>query len=459
MKKITGLLLSIFIASTAVGQDINNLCSFSKTPKAERIVDLQVTPEAVYLLTHTLGGSNKKRIFDHFVIYTFNINQTESTHQILDAQMEELEGMEYIGFLNNTWFYLTEKIIDSYTFEYALISISTEGTLTKEVLKTIELPKSSRKHVDDGRPGLIGHGRWLGILGGVRFAQTQKSFLVSIRISHTTLLAFVFNEDGTLKSEKEILFVNNGEKVSPSDVLAIDAALIDDNDNLYFVLSKYGEGYSRYCSVVNDEVFSVKETHSKKRINSALFSNANDISALTLSNNGYDVTALLNTFQEDEIRLENKFNYDFGDYVFLNKESLAKKDEQVFLASQSKMVGDYDYLFDLVLFSLSENGIENFAKVDRLINGYAPFDIEAQVWPYEENYYVLFNSYKGRPQAVGGMFLNTSMYLTKLDAQLKEIKTIELNFMADMKYAKQLDNKIYMILNDFKVITLDLSSM
>jgi len=228
------------------------------------------------------------------------------------------------------------------------------------------------------------------------------------------------------------------------------------------VLSKFGEDYSRYCSVVNGEALIVKETHSKKRINSALFSNGEHISSLTLSNNGNDVTAFSNTFQEGTIKLKNKFDFDFGDYVFLKKESIAKKDEQVFLATQAKMVGDYNYLFNLVLFSLGENGIENFAKIDRLIAGYQEYDMRAQVWTYHENYYVLFLSYEGRPQAVGGIFLDNKMFLTKLDAQLKEVKTNPLNFVTEVKYAKQLDNKIYMVAynkENLQIISIDLTSI
>jgi len=462
MKKISAFILSLFLTSTLIGQELKTVCSFAPKFEDERIEDIQVLPEAIYYLSSYSTGNAYKRTYEHFVLYKFDKTQSKVTEQVLDVELEKQEGLQFVCFLNDTWYYLTEKEIDSYTFEYALLSINTAGMVDKKLFKTIELPKSSRKHVDEGKAGLIGHGYWLEPLGGVRFAQTKKAFLVSIRISHTSLLAFVFNPDGTLKFEKEISFVNEGEKLSTSEVLAIDAALMDENDNLYFVLSKFGEDYSRYCSVVNDEVFSVKEAHSKKRINSALFSNANDISALTLSNNGNNVTAFLNTFQDGAIKLESEFEYDFGDYIFLNKESIAKKDAQVFLSTKTKMIDNSDYLSDLVLFSLSKNGIENIVQIDRLLYGSYEYDIRAQVWPNGENYYVLFNSGAGRTKALGGLMSNKSLFITKLNSQLKEIKTNELNFDARVKFTKQVDNKIYMIVSDDvanKIISLDLSSM
>ena len=57
---------------------------------------------------------------------------------------------------------------------------------------------------------------------------------------------------------------------------------------------------------------------------------------------------------------------------------------------------------------------------------------------------------------------NKSLFITKLNSQLKEIKTNELNFDARVKFTKQVDNKIYMIVSDDvanKIISLDLSSM
>lgn len=431
MKKITGFIIFFFLTSSLIGQDIELICSFTPKLEYERIENIQILPEAIYCLNAHTSGGVYKQTFDHFILYKFENKNSKVTVQVLDMPMEKDEGLQFVSFFNNTWYYLTEKVVNSYTFEYALLSINTEGEVDKKIFKTIELPKSSKKHVDKDRPGLIGHGDWIVPFGSVRFAENKKSFLVSIRISHTSLLAFVFNNDGTLKFEKEIYFVNKGEEVKTSEVPDIEAALMDDYDNLYFVLSKFGKKYSRYCSVMDDQVTSTIEPHTKKRINSALYSNDGQISAITLSNNIKDVTVLTNTFDEHKIKVDNKYNYDFGDYIILSKESIAKKNKQVFLSTSTKRKGNYQFLADLVVFSVSNNGIEDFVSINRLLPGSTQTDMNAQFWTFEDDYYVLYNSYTKRPQGSMDLFsTNSSMYLTKLDAQLNEIKTNELSFIS-----------------------------
>ncbi|PCI95706.1 MAG: hypothetical protein COB15_11920 [Flavobacteriales bacterium] len=395
------------------GQDLKPLISFVPTIEDELSADFQVTSEGSYLLNYHKNGFSWG--YDKFIIYKLDAQFNMINKIVIEEGLEHKEHLKFICFRNNTWFYIAEIKTKSYVIDYTLISINTKGEIKRKKIKELTLTKPSRPHV------LSNGGNFLLGSGFSRLAFNKAGFLLGMRISHTKVLMFVFNNNGELKFEKEIQYVQEGEKVKPYNLPVFDKFLIDDNDNIYFDLismNSKGRGYVRYCSLIDGQI-------SKNKI----------------SYNG-DFNNWTSSF-----KCEKEFCEEFEKLDARVGDTLKYQGKNIFMSTHF-IYGDHNTLErNFGVFSEVDHAVINFIKIDRasFVRPYSHFT--PRIFPYEDNYYVLFNSIQKRTGVKGGGAgkNNESLFLTKLNSNLKEEYTTEL-----------IDHGKYFIVKKFKnqVITL-----
>ena len=89
LKKIAGFIISFFLTSSLIGQEIKTVCSFTPQLEGERVEDIQIQPEAIYCLRSHQTGNAYKRTYEHFVLYKFDKKQSKTTEQVLNVEMEK----------------------------------------------------------------------------------------------------------------------------------------------------------------------------------------------------------------------------------------------------------------------------------------------------------------------------------------------------------------------------------
>lgn len=393
MKYFTGLLLSLFVTFFSIGQEIKPLSSFVSSEEEEEYEDFQISSDGAHLLTSHYINKGLKREYDKFIVYKLDEKFNKTEEVTVETGLQVHEGLAFIGFLEGTWYYLTEKKVKSYTFEYTLMSIDINGKIERKTFKELILTKPSRMHI--GNDGLITH-RPYSTSGGASINLNKSGFFISMRISHTNILVFAFSNKGELKYEKDIRYIEDGEKTHAYDIPYFYHIMIDDNNNIYYTLG-YTK-YLRYCSLVDGKISRRKEPFDDKKDSwNFSFICKNDFCKY---------------LKEYSMRVGDSLNYQ-GKKIFMSAKLISGENNSL--------------LRDLVVFSVLNNTINELVKIDRATFVGPANKFKPIILPFKDSYYILFNSRHIRTGIKGALTVEIeSLFLTKLNSNLNELSTTEI---------------------------------